>query len=1013
MRVAILSGNAPRQSAVGNQIAEKLRFFQERGAEVRLFLQDARRLHSDLLACTIEVPTPVAEGPAWKYLVHADLVLVVYAQHFSLLPWLPALGGAGPRIVFDYLGVTPTAFGCQQHQEVLRQSERQRDFVWCANSALTTSRANADELHEATGFPTAHTATLPLAVDTDRFYPDLSERFLQRTLSIAGPILLYVGRLAGNKRVPVLIEALAKLQDDSAHAVIIGDQGDIYAEEVARCQALAEHSGVSQRVHWLGQLDDTDLARAYRSATCLVMPSSHEGFCVPVIEAMASGLPVITARSEALPETVGNAGLTFTPDDSDDLVCAIRRVLMTDGLDAALGIVRPRRVAFVCFRFGSQMVGGAEMSLRSMAKSLNGAGHRVEIFTTCTTTESHWKNDLPEGEFALDGLRVHRFPIDGHDASAHGEAFRAILDADGQVCTDIEESYLRHSIHSSALLAALGERAGEFDAIVTGPYLFGLTADIAREFPAKTLIVPCFHDEGLARLAVWPRLYGNCAGILFHSIEEQVFAQTRLGVNHPNTQVVGALLGGPSTWCRRTEPANASSSRPYVVYCGRYSEQKNLPLLLDWARRFQTDHPGQLDFVFMGQGRLALPREPWLRDLGRVDEATKRSVLAGALALVQLSIQESLSLVALEAWATGTPVVAHQDCAVLAGQIARSSGGVVVADYDGFAQALAAVSHDPTYGERGRAYVAEHYDSADRFRSLLLGAIDAVQRPICQQMRERGVQRAGLFSRPAWQQRFAEFVENALTQPARPMCNELVVEPMRATVEAAAGARSLLIPVRLAQRGTVCAIPDGPGRTVICCEIRAVQGALVVKETEIPLACIVTPTQTQVAALALELPGDPGCYDVRLWSEMQGKQLCEPAAFSLVLTGEAVKQTHSPTAVFLDAVRKALPQAHRLQKLPTDYVDVTEGTLAPVKRLIKRKLFHNFKHAYVDVVSRQQTQMNEKLVLMIQQLSECCEMLDHAVVGLHQRLDGLQAKLEETPSDCVTRCERKEHASKP
>jgi hypothetical protein len=111
--------------------------------------------------------------------------------------------------------------------------------------------------------------------------------------------------------------------------------------------------------------------------------------------------------------------------------------------------------------------------------------------------------------------------------------------------------------------------------------------------------------------------------------------------------------------------------------------------------------------------------------------------------------------------------------------------------------------------------------------------------------------------------------------------------------------------------------------------------------------------------------------------------------------------------------RWALPQAHRLQKLPTDYVDVTEGTLAPVKRLIKRKLFHNFKHAYVDVVSRQQTQMNEKLVLMIQQLSECCEMLDHAVVGLHQRLDGLEAKLEETPSDCVTRCERKEHASKP
>src|SRR5437764_7831190 len=93
MRVAFLSGNAPRHNAVGNQIAEKVRFFQERGAEIRLFVQDARRLHVDLHSCTVELHEPIADGPAWDYLRQSDLVFAVYAQYFDLLHYLPRLAG--------------------------------------------------------------------------------------------------------------------------------------------------------------------------------------------------------------------------------------------------------------------------------------------------------------------------------------------------------------------------------------------------------------------------------------------------------------------------------------------------------------------------------------------------------------------------------------------------------------------------------------------------------------------------------------------------------------------------------------------------------------------------------------------------------------------------------------------------------------------------------------------------------------------------------------------------------
>ena len=111
-----------------------------------------------------------------------------------------------------------------------------------------------------------------------------------------------------------------------------------------------------------------------------------------------------------------------------------------------------------------------------------------------------------------------------------------------------------------------------------------------------------------------------------------------------------------------------------------------------------------------------------------------------------------------------------------------------------------------------------------------------------------------------------------------------------------------------------------------------------------------------------------------------------------------VTRSHDPAScvsVFLENVQETLPRTHALQQLPMDYVDVSEGTLAPVKKFIKHKLLNNFKQGYLDVLSRQQSQFNSQLVLMIQQLTETCALLDHAVNGVHQRLDALETKLEQ------------------
>src|SRR5262249_1936141 len=96
----------------------------------------------------------------------------------------------------------------------------------------------------------------------------------------------------------------------------------------------------------------------------------------------------------------------------------------------------------------------------------------------------------------------------------------------------------------------------------------------------------------------------------------------------------------------------------------------------------------------------------------------------------------------------------------------------------------------------------------------------------------------------------------------------------------------------------------------------------------------------------------------------------------------------------LEAVQAALAEADRLRRLPTDYADVTEGAFAAWKRRVKRKLLNNFKLAYVDVLSRQQSSFNQQMLTALRELTECCATLDHAVRGLQDRLARLEERID-------------------
>ena len=181
--------------------------------------------------------------------------------------------------------------------------------------ALGDSEFNRREL-EALGF--APTGVLPIAVDTGRITNAPRRPALEKILGDGLINILFVGRIVPNKRIDdhIRLAEVYKRYVDSYYRFIFVGRYDGVPAYYAQVRALiAEYRMLPDRFWFTGPVPDEDLAAFYRWADAYVSLSEHEGFCVPLIEAMAADVPVLAYAAGAVPETLGGAGFAFRPKD--------------------------------------------------------------------------------------------------------------------------------------------------------------------------------------------------------------------------------------------------------------------------------------------------------------------------------------------------------------------------------------------------------------------------------------------------------------------------------------------------------------------------------------------------------------------------------------------------------------------------------------------------------------------------------------------------------------------------
>jgi len=651
--------------------------------------------------------------------------------------------------------ISPTRFytGTSLHEELRSGRAQLAALAPWVDVALADSDFNGAELRVA-GYRNVH--TVPLFVEPERFAVKRAEARMARALRWRGPTVLSVSRVMPHKRFEDLLalhEELLRLEPD-ARLLLVGshEAGSPYFK------ALSRRARGLRNVSFLGRLSHGQLVAAYRSAQAFVSMSEHEGFGVPFLEAMAAELPVLAFSAAAVPETLGGRGIVFTEKRFAALAELLREVFH-DGalrtrllagqaerlrelsaqtaqarLESALQTVgevlpaaqpsRSRRVqapanlrkrlpvrpkvAFVVQRYGD-VSGGAELLARQLAQHLV-EGWDITVLTTCAKDHLSWENVFPAGPDKDGRVKVLRFPtVRPRRLHAFNALSARVLGGTSAPTQDrlTEEHWVaEQGPLSPALLKHLAQEAATFDGFVFFTYLYATTVWGLPLVAKRALLVSTAHDEAPIRLPIYDELFESPHGLICLTPEELAFVDARFP-KHAPAQVISVGLDFPDANAERFRKKHALA-KPYLFYVGRVEAGKGIGELLDFHAALVRAYHDAPDLVLAGAASMEVSGQG-VRALGRISDQDKFDGLAGALAAVAPSRYESLSLLTLESFAQGTPVLANGHSEVLAGQLSRSGGGRTYVDRNSFIQGVKEIGETrASLGRKALAFAHQH-----------------------------------------------------------------------------------------------------------------------------------------------------------------------------------------------------------------------------------------------------------------------------------------------------------------
>jgi glycosyltransferase involved in cell wall biosynthesis len=370
------------------------------------------------------------------------------------------------------------------------------------------------------------------------------------------------------------------------------------------------------------------------------------------------------------------------------------------------------RLAFVIQRYGLEVNGGAELHCRWLAERL-ARRHEVEVFATRALDYLEWRNHYPVGTEVVNGVPVHRSTV---RRPRNARVFASLSNTcfHDNPTPEEEKRWVRENgPYSPDLVKAVAKARPRLDRVLFYCYryfhsYYGLPA--VRE---RAILVPTAEEDPAINLGIFRTFFHVPRGIVYLTPEEQALVEDASGNREVPSVVIGSGVNLPDPDPGLDFRARHALARPFLLYVGRIDRNKGAVTLFAYFRKFLEETGSEVDLVLAGKAVVPIPPHPRIHHVGFVGEEEKVAALRQCRLLVIPSPYESLSVITLEAWKLGVPVLANARCKVLVGQCLRANGGLVYDGYAEFAEALRLLLGKPglaeALGGQGREYVEREY----------------------------------------------------------------------------------------------------------------------------------------------------------------------------------------------------------------------------------------------------------------------------------------------------------------
>jgi len=370
------------------------------------------------------------------------------------------------------------------------------------------------------------------------------------------------------------------------------------------------------------------------------------------------------------------------------------------------------KIGIVVQRYGAEINGGAELHARYIAERL--ASHvQVEVLTTCATDYITWRNALVAGPEVVNGVHVRRFPVDRErDPEEFGSRSHQVFTTTHSLADEL--AWLdAEGPTSTALIEHIRSHEADFDFFIFFSFRYYHAYHGIRAVASKAILVPTAERDGALGLSMFGPVFRSVRAFMYNSFEERALIQAVAS----NTDTPGVVVGVGSEIPPQSNPMRFRQKfnmrDRFAIYIGRIDENKGCAELFEYFQRYARMLVEGLHLVLIGNPIIPIPQHPRVHHLGFLGDQDKFDALAAAELLIMPSYFESLSMVALEAWALGKPVLANGQCDVLRGQCIRSNGGLYYDNFAEFVETLRALDFNPTLaaalGRNGREYFQRHY----------------------------------------------------------------------------------------------------------------------------------------------------------------------------------------------------------------------------------------------------------------------------------------------------------------